>query len=197
MVTHDGRVKLLDFGVAKSNRLLSDADATIPPEREGVVTGTIGYMAPEQVRATEVDSRADIFSFGALLYELLTGTRAFSGETAADVMTAIMKADPPELPAAIPAAVREIVHRCLEKKREERFQSARDLAFAVRQAAAAIGVAPDTTGHVAGGAPSSSVVRGHLAQLLSSPHLANAERLSSLLRFIVEETLNGRGFQLK
>ena len=64
MLTQDGRVKLLDFGIAKTSRLPSDADATIPPEREGVVTGTIGYMAPEQVRATEVDWRADIFSFG-------------------------------------------------------------------------------------------------------------------------------------
>ena len=197
MVTHDGRVKLLDFGVAKTSRLPSDADATIPPEREGVVTGTIGYMAPEQVRATEVDSRADIFSFGALLYELLTGTRAFSGETAADVMTSIMKADPPELPAGVPAAVREIVHRCLEKKREERFQSARDLAFAIRQAAAGTAGSPNISGTSAGGAPSSPVVREQLAKLLSSAQLANAERLSSLLRFIVEETLNGRGSQLK
>ena len=76
MVTRDGRVKLLDFGVAKITRLPSDADATVSPEREGVVTGTLGYMAPEQVRAREVDGRADIFSFGALLYELLTDTRA-------------------------------------------------------------------------------------------------------------------------
>jgi len=196
MVTRDGRVKLLDFGVAKTSRLPSDDDATIPPEQDGVITGTMGYMAPEQVRAGDVDFRADIFSFGALFYELLTGTRAFSGETAADVMIAIMNADPAELPAGVPATVREIVHRCLEKKREERFQSARDLAFAIRQAAAAIGVAPDTASHVAA-APSSSVVRAHLAKLSSSAQLANAERLSGLLRFVVEETLDGRGSQLK
>ena len=86
MVTRDGRVKLLDFGVAlQRSRVLSDLDATESREETGLMTGTIGYMSPEQVRASDVDSRADIFSFGALLYELLTGTRAFQGETAADV----------------------------------------------------------------------------------------------------------------
>jgi serine/threonine protein kinase len=197
IVTRDGRVKLLDFGVAKTSRLPSDSDATIPPEDVGVITGTIGYMAPEQVRATEVDSRADIFSFGALLYEMLTGTRAFAGETAADVMTAIMIADPPELPATVPAAVRDIVHRCLEKKREERLQSARDLAFAVRQAASVMGVSPERSAEVIADAVSPRVVRDQLAKLLASVQLRNAAGLSNLLRFIVEETLDGRGSQLK
>ena len=96
-------------------------------------------MAPEQVRASDVDSRADIFSFGALLYELLTGACAFKGDTAADVMTAVLSSDPPALPLTIPLAVRNMVHRCLEKGRDERFQSARDLGFALRQSAAAIG----------------------------------------------------------
>src|SRR5438132_2143745 len=86
--------------------------------------------APEQIRATDVDGRADIFSFGALLYELLSGRRPFFGETAANVITAILHADQAELPAGVPGNVREIVHRCLEKNREQRFQSARDLAFA-------------------------------------------------------------------
>jgi len=195
MVTRDGRVKVLDFGIAKTSRLPSDADATISPDVEGIIRGTLGYMAPEQVRASEVDGRADIFSFGALLYELLTGTRAFSGETAADVMMAILKSDPPELPAAVPMAVRDIVYRCLEKKREERFQSARDLAFALRQAA--IAISQDISRLSAGDTPSSSAVRKQLATLTSSPQLAGAARLCSLLRFIVEETLNGRGSHLK
>src|SRR5829696_2817134 len=94
-------------------------------------------MAPEQIRAGAVDARADIFSFGAVAYELLTGARAFAGETAADVIAAVLTADPPDLPAALPAAVRQIVQRCLEKQPEQRFQSARDLAFALRQAGAA------------------------------------------------------------
>ncbi len=102
MVTHDGRVKLLDFGVAKTTRVPSDLDATIAPEVTGVVIGTLGYMAPEQVRASEVDGRADIFSFGAVLYELLTGARAFAGETAADVITSILTTNSPDLPGSVP-----------------------------------------------------------------------------------------------
>jgi serine/threonine-protein kinase len=154
-------------------------------------------MAPEQVRAGDLDSRADIFSFGALLYELLTGTRAFQGDTAADVMTAVLTADPPALPQTVPPAVRDIVHRCLEKGRDERFQSARDLGFALRQAATAIGAAPDAASQRPAGVPPPRAVREHLAKLLLSPTIAGAERLSALLRFIVEETLNGRQAQLK
>lgn len=104
MVTRDGRVKLLDFGVAKITRLPSASDATISPELEGVVTGTLAYMAPEQLRAGEVDGRADIFSFGAVLYELLTGSRAFTGETSADVVAAVLSVDPPEPPVGVPPA---------------------------------------------------------------------------------------------
>ena len=189
MVSRDGRVKLLDFGIATSSRLAIDPDVTLPPGREGVVTGTLGYMAPEQVRADAAhDARADIFSFGALIYELLTGSRAFAGDTGADVIAAVLTADPPELPSALPGAVREIVQRCLEKRPEDRFQSARDLAFALRQAAAA-GAVPDV--------PSPTAVREQLARLTTSSGLANAERLSSLLRFVVEETLNGHASQLK
>jgi Tol biopolymer transport system component len=134
MVTRDGRAKLLDFGVAKAARAGSDHDLTIPQTDVGVVVGTVGYMAPEQVRGAAVDHRADIFAFGAMLYELLSGTRAFAGDTAAETMTAILKHDPPELPASVSTPIRQIVRRCLEKQPEERFQSARDLAFALRQA---------------------------------------------------------------
>jgi serine/threonine protein kinase len=132
MVTRDGRVKILDFGVAKVTGPFAAADATKAQTEAGVVVGTVGYMAPEQVRGGPVDHRADIFAFGALLYELLAGGRAFAGDTAAEVMTAILKQDPPELPPATPDGVRQIVYRCLEKKPEERFQSAQDLAFALR-----------------------------------------------------------------
>jgi len=197
MVNRDGRVKLLDFGVALQRHLLPDLEATASHEETGLLTGTIGYMAPEQVRTSDVDSRADIFAFGGILYELLTGTRAFQGDTAADVMTAVLTVDPPELPPSVPPAVRDIVHRCLEKSREERFQSARDLGFALRQAASALGATPDTGNQRPVETPSSAAIREHLAKLLSSPSIAGAERLSSLLRFIVEETLNLRQAQLK
>jgi len=196
MVNREGRVKLLDFGIAISSRLPADLDETVLPGTAGLVTGTLGYMAPEQIRAGAVDARADIFSFGALAYELLSGSRAFDGETAADVIAAVLTADPPDLPAALPATVREIVRRCLEKRPEQRFQSARDLAFALRQAAAAE-AGPSNTPTATPAAPSPTAVREQLARLISSAGLTNAERLSSLLRFVVEETLSGRGWQLK
>ena len=97
-----------------------------------MVVGTAGYMSPEQVRGEAVDARSDIFSFGAVLYEMLTGRPAFTRGTAAETMAAILKEDPPEpLPPNVPPALERIVSRCLEKTREARFQSARDLAFAL------------------------------------------------------------------
>ena len=100
----------------------------------GTVLGTFGYMAPEQVRALEVDHRADMFSFGAVFYEMLSGERAFKGETAADTMTAILTKEPPDLDSArlaISPGLDRIVRRCLEKTPDLRFQSASDLAFAL------------------------------------------------------------------
>ncbi len=137
MVTRDDQVKILDFGLAKS---VGD-DAGEPEMTRGGLTtnvgtvlGTFGYMAPEQVRGLAVDHRADMFSFGAVLYEMLSGVRAFKGETAADTMTAILTKDPPDLDTtavAISGGLERIVRRCLEKTPELRFQSANDLAFAL------------------------------------------------------------------
>ena len=97
----------------------------------GQVMGTVSYMSPEQVRGKQVDHLSDIFSFGVVLYELLAGARAFKADTAVETMTAILKQDPPELSESIPAGVRQIVSNCLEKDPANRFQSARDLAFAL------------------------------------------------------------------
>ena len=97
--------------------------------------GTVGYMAPEQVRGLPADQRADIFAFGAILYEMLAGRRAFAGDTAADTMTAILTKEPPDMldaAHALPSALERIVRRCLEKRPESRFQSASDLAFAIQ-----------------------------------------------------------------
>ena len=138
-ITRDGRVKVLDFGLAKftanrsSNEAGSARTATTLATEAGVVLGTAGYMAPEQVRGTEVDSRTDIFAFGATLYEMLSGQRAFRRDTAAETMTAILKEDPPEIMQLAPVApgMERIIRRCLEKQPEQRFQSAKDLAFAL------------------------------------------------------------------
>jgi Tol biopolymer transport system component len=137
-VTKDGRVKILDFGLAKITRpemstLRASALPTTPAGTQpGVVMGTVGYMSPEQVRGEATDARSDIFSLGAILYEMLSGKRAFRGDTVAETMAAILKEDPPELSATgknIPPGIERIVRHCLEKSREERFHSARDLAF--------------------------------------------------------------------
>jgi len=139
-VTREGRVKILDFGLAKTIEKSSDSQDTriatmtsdIPDTGVGTVVGTAGYMSPEQVRGAAIDCRTDIFSFGAVLYEMLTGVRAFRRDTTAETMTAILHDDPPENPPdgrAMPPALDRIVHHCLEKNPEQRFQSARDLAF--------------------------------------------------------------------
>ena len=136
-ITNDGRVKILDFGLAKLTRPeLADSAGDAPTQQvgtdAGTVMGTAGYMSPEQVRGKPADARSDIFAFGAILYEMLAGKRAFHGDSAADTMSAILKEDPPELTETnrnVPPALERIVRHCLEKNPSERFQSARDVAF--------------------------------------------------------------------
>jgi WD40 repeat protein len=137
----DGRVKILDFGIAKLTRPETQGGATraATPTATidtdpGLVMGTAGYMAPEQVRGLPADHRADIFALGAILYEMLSGRRAFQGETSAETMTAILREEPPEMARdgrALPPALDRIVRHCLEKSSHERFQSASDIAFAL------------------------------------------------------------------
>ena len=132
----DGRVKILDFGLARQTLDAHDNTATAhgPNTQPGAVLGTVGYMSPEQVRGKVVDARADIFSFGAILYEMVGGQRAFKGESSVETMNAILKEDPPELSTTkqlISPALERVIRRCLEKAPEERFQSARDVAFAL------------------------------------------------------------------
>ena len=137
MITRDDHVKILDFGLAKSAAPVAGGpqlQTQLAETTPGTVLGTFGYMAPEQVRGLPVDQRADMFAFGALLYEMLSGQRAFQGETAADTMTAILAKEPPDLDLAklaIPNGLDRIIRRCLEKSPDLRFQSANDLAFAL------------------------------------------------------------------
>jgi len=134
LLTRDGRPKILDFGLAKveTARAAAADDATVTVRTEaGQVMGTPGYMSPEQVRGLATDHRSDIFSFGVILYELLAGKRAFHGETSVETMTAILKQEAPEMPETVPPGLRQIVAHCLEKDAGNRFQSAKDLGFAL------------------------------------------------------------------
>jgi Tol biopolymer transport system component len=136
-LTNDGRVKILDFGLAKLMDRGDPSDRTSAPTvavetSPGVVMGTMGYMSPEQVRGQPTDHRTDIFTLGAILYEMLAGRRAFAGASSADVMSAILKEDPPELPVVqVSTGLDRVLRHCLEKRPEDRFESARDLAFAL------------------------------------------------------------------
>jgi hypothetical protein len=148
-LTNDGQVRVLDFGLATDHAYgISDGGNTETPTvtrhtDPGTVLGTVGYMAPEQVRGDQVDSRADIFALGTVLYEMLTGQQAFRRETVPETMTAILREDPAEQVDSgiiVPNSLDRLIRRCLEKRPEERFQSARDLAFDLETMAAGSGV---------------------------------------------------------
>ncbi|MGD8376379.1 MAG: serine/threonine-protein kinase, partial [Acidobacteriota bacterium] len=138
-ITRDGRLKILDFGLARvmtpdAETPLTQSPTAGPGTQPGTVMGTVGYMSPEQVRGQPADPRSDLFAFGAILYEMLAGSRAFPGKSAADTMSAILKEDPPGLAGSgesFPPGLERIVLHCLEKVPEERFQSARDIGFAL------------------------------------------------------------------
>jgi serine/threonine protein kinase len=144
-LTSDGHLKILDFGLARQTRSLPNPDDTHSPTwsrltTPGTVIGTLGYMSPEQVRGQTVDHRSDIFVFGCLVHEMFTGLRAFRRDTAAETMTAILREEVPELGPAVTEALPglgPVLARCLEKRPEDRFQSTRDLAFALRSVSGA------------------------------------------------------------
>nr|MBA3298252.1 serine/threonine protein kinase [Acidobacteriota bacterium] len=205
-VTRDGRLKILDFGLAKLIEPgFESAGPTGVPTREvhtepGAVMGTVGYMSPEQVRGHSVDHRSDIFSFGAVLYEMLSGRRAFRGDSSADTVSAILKEDPPELSETnknINPGLERVVRRCLEKNREQRFHSASDLAFAL-EALSGTQVSSGTTIEAAVAATDATWVRrarlnrlGWIAAALfllstlalAALHFRRAEPLPETMRF--------------
>jgi Tol biopolymer transport system component len=161
-VTQDERVKILDFGLARLRSSLGIDGSTSGVETASAITdpgailGTVGYMSPEQLQARPVDHRSDIFSFGSLLYEMLSGRRPFVGDSAAETMAAILKQEPPELASEGSPVLRgleRVARRCLEKDRTSRFQSARDIGFALEAIATSSGVstAPPALSGAAGG----------------------------------------------
>ena len=173
-LTKDGRLKILDFGLAKLTQAEPGAHTSLPTvthgTEAGVVLGTAGYMSPEQVRGLVLDARSDIFSFGAILYEMLSGKRAFHGDTPADTMSAILKEDPPDLTETnrnISPALERIVQHCLEKNPEARFHSASDIAFDLEHLS---GLSSTTTRVTAVGAAGPS--RRRLAGLAGGTALA-------------------------
>lgn len=139
-VSKDGHLKILDFGLSKQMEAIAPSEMTSAPTtytRPGTVMGTMGYSSPEQVRGRPVDHRSDIFSFGAILYEMLTGQTAFRRDTASDTMAAVMRDDPPEMSSSgrsIPASLDNVVRHCLEKDPANRFQTAKDIVFALTAA---------------------------------------------------------------
>ncbi|HYT33240.1 MAG TPA: FHA domain-containing serine/threonine-protein kinase [Thermoanaerobaculia bacterium] len=136
-LTSDGRIKILDFGLARLNPAAPEQREDSPSfstvTEPGLILGTVGYMSPEQVRGQAADSRSDIFSFGAVLYEMLAGARAFRANSGVETMIAILREEPPEFPpdGATGPGLQRILRRCLEKNPQERFQSARDLTYAL------------------------------------------------------------------
>jgi tRNA A-37 threonylcarbamoyl transferase component Bud32/WD40 repeat protein len=184
-VTKDGRVKILDFGLAKLAQRDEPGQVTSLPTasqgtQPGVVMGTLDYMSPEQVKGLAADARSDIFSFGVVLHEMLTGSRAFRRSSAAETISAILKEDPPDISATnqnVPAGLERIVSHCLEKNPEQRFHSAHDLAFDLEMlsGSSAIGAAPSRA------APGRGKVRG-VAVALGALALIAAAALGFFVR---------------
>ncbi len=206
VLSRDGRVKILDFGLAKLlPRATAGDDPTSAGTRSllteaGTVFGTVSYMSPEQVFGEPVDGRSDIFTFGTILYELLSGTNPFRSATSAETMTAILRHEPPPLsepPLAVAPALSEIVARCLDKRPEKRFQTAEDLAFGLEMSSgASLSAAPVTGRHpgrrvvwAVAGACVAGLVLGASAAFLLRSHSRVAPAKS--IRFTIPPPENG------
>ena len=199
-VTPAGQIKILDFGLAKLTHAAAEADTNAATQllmtQPGMILGTVGYMSPEQVDGRPADARADIFSLGVVLYEMLAGRRAFEGESVVDTLNAIRKEQPLELTqvnARVPAGLARVVRRCLEKKPERRFQSASDLAFALEALAE---TPPSTPGLDAAPPLGRKLRREHVAWLLAGvlllaslalgvAYLQRAPAAASATRFLI------------
>ncbi|MGE5277434.1 MAG: protein kinase domain-containing protein [Acidobacteriota bacterium] len=196
-MTRDGGVKILDFGLAKETSTGSGTgDSSLPTEaaaraltEPGTILGTVQYMAPEQIRGLPVDHRADLFAFGAVLYEMLSGRRAFRRATPADTASAILSQEPPEMSGpgrAVSPALERLVRRCLEKRPDQRFQSARDVAFGLEVFSPTSGLGSEAPGEHVPKAPASRL-RERLAWTIAGV------LLTALLALILVPALRRRG----
>jgi serine/threonine protein kinase/Tol biopolymer transport system component len=183
LITKDGRLKILDFGLAKLRRSHAQTETvdgmTAAETNAGMVLGTVGYMSPEQVRGEPADQLSDIFSFGSILYEMISGQRAFKRSTGAETMTAILHEEPQELSSRIgiiAPALERIVRHCMEKQPKQRFQSARDIAFDLESVSAASG-----TGTIAAASGAKSSGRWMRPAMLAAAGLAAGLILGLLL----------------
>jgi serine/threonine-protein kinase len=186
LVTPDGRVKILDFGIARVQEADGGGEMTLTAW--GVAMGTAGYMAPEQVRGDEVDARADVFALGAVFYEMLAGRRAFHGPTTSDTMAAVLTEEPPSLAAVnpgVPPGVVRLVHRCLAKARDERFESARDIVYALEAALEGRAV-PRTTGWLPWAAAAVAVVASGSLAYTWARYQATTAAPAAAIRVTVE-----------
>ncbi len=189
-VVKDGRIKILDFGLAKLARTASVGAESLtqdmPVTDTGMILGTVGYMSPEQARGEPADHRSDLFAFGAVLYEMLSGVRAYKRDNSIETLHAILNDDPPALSSVrpgLPPALEPIVHHCLEKRPEERFQSARDLAFDLELTAVTMGVATKiASGTRARGVLLARSKRWWLATLVAGAAVLGAVGVTSYLR---------------
>ncbi|MFY9560258.1 MAG: protein kinase [Terriglobales bacterium] len=191
-VTTTGWLKILDFGLAKlrhpeelgpAETALTQGSGTL----SGIILGTVGYMSPEQVRGQQVDHRSDIFALGAIFYEMLSGKRAFQGNTVADTLTAILTQDPPSLLGTNPnltPPLDRIVQRCLEKDPKERFQSAKEVGFALEALSEAHASVRDDSGKKLFAAPSRQITRKRAASL-------GALAFAALLGLLVAANVGG------
>ena len=172
-VSRDGHLKILDFGLAKREDKVAPGEETSAPTASGqtepgTVMGTVGYMSPEQVRAIAADHRSDVFSFGAILYEMLAGRRAFRKDTAGDTLAAILRDVPLPLAKEIPEALSRIAFHCLEKDRDNRFQSARDIVFALGETASGASSGPTMSTRAAAGRSQTGIWTVIAASLLAA-----------------------------
>jgi serine/threonine protein kinase len=183
-LTRDGRLKILDFGIAKltGNAVADGPTFEVAATEPGMVLGTVGYMSPEQVRGETVDQRSDLFSLGAIFYEMVAGARAFKRQSGIETLTAILREEPPDLTEivpTIPPALERLVRRCLEKDREVRFQSARDLAFNLEMLSSMSGghTLPNVARAVTGAMPAISATHTAAGATSTSAHAPAAAKL--------------------